>query len=126
MGDSEKPDARKQAGSGVTWVGNEPEKTPPPQSNEGTGEFPVLDDEALRFAQAPSTGEILLNMWKGFARFVVARIWRPVVNLRNKAAAKFLDRTVDSDTFDRERANKWKKFHDGRTSSSYLQDTDDK
>ena len=52
--------------------------------------------------------------------------WSELATSDDKAAAKFLDRTVDSDTFDRKRASDWKKFHDGKPSSSYLQDTDDK
>jgi hypothetical protein len=52
-------------------------------------------------------------------------IMRQLAAVKSKMRSSRLDRTVDSDRFDRQRAKDWQNFHDGKKSSSYLRDVDD-
>jgi hypothetical protein len=65
--------------------------------------------------------------------FLLDRVLRPgrvkvtaaLQELSTKVRRRFEDRTVEGDTFDRNRADQWEKFNKGKTSSSYLPKVDD-
>jgi hypothetical protein len=55
-------------------------------------------------------------------RQIASARWQTI---RQKVRHRFRERLIDSDTYSRDRAQDWQRFHKGKTSSSYLQDIDD-
>lgn len=121
-----------------TWVG------PAPISEEVTDAripMPVqrTDEEAYREldpidafgGEVESFGVGVVRFWRSFLDALKSRVIAPV---REQAAATWSRlrgggkefEQVGDDKFDRARARQWESFNRGRTSSSYLQDTDER
>lgn len=118
-----------------TWVG------PEPISKEVTDtgiRIPAepSDDEVYRSldpihafgGEVESFGASVVSFWRSLVVAVKARVIAPV---RDQAVATWSRlrggkefEQVGDDKFDRVRARKWESFNRGRTSSSYLQDTE--
>jgi hypothetical protein len=113
------------------------EKTPPPS--------PLRRPARPQPADASATGMSrlqlrLLALWRelvvlarrywGLLRDRVlhpgrVRLTQTWQELTAKVRKRFEARTVEGDTFDRDRVDQWQKFHKGKTSSSYLTKVDD-
>src|SRR5687768_11834285 len=116
----------RQAGRGSWNPGPDPE--PEPEHDEPSEDYapePSSDSWQAMFADALAwlytTAIMLRDRVLRLSRYGAAHYKK----LRQSMRQRFLDRLVEHDGFDGERAKDWQRFHRGKTSSSYLEDVKD-